>query len=167
MHMDNLQELLIEELKDIYNAEGQLLKALPRMSKKATNPKLKKAFETHTRETEGQIKRLEQAFEKLGEKAKGKKCHAMEGLLEEGKEVMSEDMDDDVMDAALIAAAQKVEHYEIATYGTVRTWASLMGLKDVERLLQQNLDEEGKTDKMLTQLAESEINLEAEQGANA
>ena len=167
MQMENLQDLLIEEMKDIYNAEGQLLKAMPKMAKKATNPKLKKAFETHLRETEGQIKRLEQAFEKLGEKAKGKKCHAMEGLLEEGKEIMSEDMEDEVMDAALIAAAQKVEHYEIASYGTVRTWANLLGLKDVERLLQQTLDEEGKTDKLLTQLAESEINIEAEQGAEA
>jgi ferritin-like metal-binding protein YciE len=167
MQMDNLQELLVEELKDIYNAEGQLLKALPKMAKKASNPKLKRAIETHLRETEGQIQRLEQAFEKLGEKARGKKCHAMEGLIEEGKEVMSEDMDEDVMDAALIAAAQKVEHYEIATYGTVRTWANLLGMKDVARLLQQNLDEEGKTDKMLTQLAESEINIEAEQGASA
>jgi ferritin-like metal-binding protein YciE len=167
MQMDNLQELLVEEMRDIYHAEGQLLKALPKMAKKATNPRLKRAFETHLRETEAQIQRLEQAFDKLGEKARGKKCHAMEGLVEEGKEVMSEDMDDDVMDAALIAAAQKVEHYEIATYGTLRTWSSLMGLRDVERLLQQNLDEEGKTDKLLTQLAESEINVEAEQGATA
>ena len=167
MQMDNLQELLVEEMRDVYHAEGQLLKALPKMAKKATNPKLKKAFETHLRETEVQIQRLEQAFEKLGEKARGKKCHGMEGLIEEGKEMMSEDMDDDVMDAALISAAQKVEHYEIASYGTLRTWANLMGLRDVERLLQQNLDEEGKTDKLLTQLAESEINIEAEEGAAA
>ena len=163
MEIESLQELLIEEMRDLYSAENQLTKALPKMAKKATNPKLKKAFETHLRETEGQIQRLEQAFEKLGEKARGKKCHAMEGLVEEGKEVMSEDMDDDVMDAALIGMAQKIEHYEIAGYGTARTYAKLLGNKDAARLLQQTLDEEGKTDKLLTQLAESSINIEAAQ----
>src|SRR4051794_24571758 len=112
MEMDNLRELLVDELKDIYNAEQQLTKALPRMAKKASNPELKNALETHLRETEAQIDRLEQVFEALGEKAKGKTCPAMKGIIEEGKEVMSEDMDDDVMDAALIAAAQKAEHYE-------------------------------------------------------
>ena len=162
MQMDNLQELLIEEMKDIYNAEGQLLKALPRMAKKATNPKLKKAFETHTRETEGQIKRLEQAFEKLGEKARGKKCKAMEGIVEEGKEVMSEDMDDDVMDAALIGMAQKIEHYEIAGYGTARTFAHQLGYDRMASLLQETLDEEGNADKILTEVAEQVVNANAQ-----
>jgi ferritin-like metal-binding protein YciE len=154
---------LIEELKDIYHAEGQLTKALPRMAKKASSPQLRQAFETHLKETQAQIDRLEQVFEALGEKAKGKKCHAMEGLIEEAKEMMGEDMDEDVMDAALIAAAQKVEHYEIASYGTVRTYAQLLGNKEAARLLQQTLDEEGKTDKLLTKLAESSINIEAAQ----
>jgi ferritin-like metal-binding protein YciE len=161
MEMETLQELLVEELKDIYNAESQLVKALPRMAKKASSDQLKQAFETHTKETQGQIDRLEQVFEALGEKAKGKKCHAMQGLLEEAKEMMGEDMEDDVMDAALIAAAQKVEHYEIASYGTVRAWAQILGNKEAVKLLQQTLDEEGKTDKLLTKLAESNINVEA------
>jgi ferritin-like metal-binding protein YciE len=161
MEMQSLQDLMVEELKDLYNAENQLLKAMPRMAKKASNDQLRQAFETHMRETEGQIDRLEQVFEALGEKAKGKTCHAMKGLLEEAKEMMGEDMDDDVMDAALISAAQKVEHYEIASYGTVRTYAQLLGNKEAARLLQQTLDEEGKTDKLLSQLAESSINIEA------
>ena len=163
MEMQSLQELLVEELKDIYNAESQLVKALPRMAKKASSDDLRQAFETHTKETQAQIDRLGQVFEALGEKAKGKKCHAMEGLLEEAKEIMGEDMEDDVMDAALIAAAQKVEHYEIASYGTVRAWAQMLGNKQAVKLLQQTLDEEGKTDKLLSQLAESSINLEAAQ----
>ena len=161
MEIDTLQELLVEELKDLYSAEAQLLKAMPKMVKKAQHPQLKKAFETHLRETEGQVKRLDQVFEILGEKAKGKKCLAMEGLINEAKEHMSEDMEEDVMDAALIGMAQKIEHYEIAGYGTARTYAKQLGNKEVQRLLQQTLDEEGKTDKLLTQLAESSINLEA------
>src|SRR5215213_3689531 len=160
MEMESLQDLLIEELKDIYNAESQLLKAMPRMAKKAKSQQLKSAFETHMKETEGQIDRLEQVFESLGEKAKGKTCHAMKGLLEEAKEMMGEDMDDDVMDAALIAVAQKIEHYEIASYGTVRTWAQHIGDEQTARALQQTLDEEGKTDKLLTEMAESTINVE-------
>lgn len=163
MEVESLQELLIEEMRDIYSAESQLTKAMPRMAKKATSPQLKRAFETHLRETEGQIVRLQKIFEKLGKKPTGKKCAAMEGLLEEGKEMMGEDMDDDVMDAALIAIAQKVEHYEIASYGTVRTWAQACGDEQTARLLQQTLDEEGKTDKLLTELAESSINVEAVQ----
>lgn len=163
MEMDTLQELFVEELKDLYSAEAQLLKAMPKMVKKAQHPELKKAFETHMRETEGQVKRLDQIFETLGEKAKGKKCLAMEGLVNEAKEHMSEDMAEDVMDAALIGMAQKIEHYEIAGYGTARTYAKLLGNKEIQRLLQQTLDEEGKTDKLLTQLAESSINLEAAQ----
>ena len=163
MEMESLQELLIEEMRDIYSAEKQLTKAMPKMAKKASNPQLKKAFETHLRETEVQIQRLEKIFEKLGKKPTGKKCAAMEGLVEEGKEMMGEDMEDDVMDAALISIAQKVEHYEIASYGTVRTWAQQMGDEQTAKLLQQTLDEEGKTDKLLTELAESSINIEAAQ----
>src|SRR5687768_3504732 len=163
MEIESLQELMIEEMRDLYNAETQLTKAMPRMAKKASNPQLKKAFETHLRETEGQVKRLQQIFEKLGKKPTGKKCHGMEGLLEEAKDMMGEDMDEDAMDAALIAAAQKVEHYEIASYGTVRTWAQLIGDDQTAKLLQQTLDEEGKTDKLLTELAESSINVEAAQ----
>jgi ferritin-like metal-binding protein YciE len=163
MEMETLQELFVEELKDLYSAEAQLLKAMPKMVKKAQHPELKQAFQTHMRETEGQVKRLDRIFDQLGEKAKGKKCLAMEGLIKEAKEHMSEDMDEDVMDAALIGMAQKIEHYEIAGYGTARTYAKLLGNRDVQRLLQETLDEEGKTDKLLTKLAESSINVEAAQ----
>jgi ferritin-like metal-binding protein YciE len=163
MEIDSLQELLVEEMRDLYSAENQLTKALPKMAKKASNPQLKKAFEVHLRETEGQLKRLQQIFDKLGKKPTGKKCAAMEGLIEEGKEMMAEDMDEETMDAALISAAQKVEHYEIASYGTVRTWANLIGDEQTARLLQQTLDEEGKTDRLLTELAESSINVDAAQ----
>ena len=163
MEMESLQELLVEEMRDLYSAEKQLTKAMPRMAKKASNPQLKKAFETHLRETELQIERLEKIFEKLGKKPTGKKCAAMEGLIEEAKDMMGEDMEDDVMDAALISAAQKVEHYEIASYGTVRTWAQLLGDDQLAKTLQQTLDEEGKTDKLLTEMAESSINIEAAQ----
>ena len=160
MEMETLQELLVDELKDLYSAEQQLLKAMPKMAKTASSPQLKKAIETHMRETEGHVDRLESVFEALGEKAKAKKCLAMEGLIKEAKEMMGEDMDDDVMDAALISAAQRVEHYEIAGYGTVRTYAELMGEKEHAKLLQQTLDEEGQTDKELTRLAQA-INVEA------
>ena len=163
MEMETLQDLMLDEIKDLYSAEQQLTKALPKMAKKASSPELRQAFETHLAETQGQIERLESVFEALGEKPKAKKCLAMEGLIKEAKEMMGEDMDDDVMDAALISAAQKVEHYEIASYGTVRTYAKLLGNKDAARLLQQTLDEEGKTDKLLTKLAESSINIEAAQ----
>lgn len=163
MEMESLQELLIEEMRDLYNAETQLTKAMPKMAKKASSPQLKRAFETHLRETEGQIQRLQKIFDKLGKKPTGKKCAAMEGLIEEGKEMMGEDMEEDTMDAALISIAQKIEHYEIASYGTVRTWAKVLGDEQTAKLLQQTLDEEGKTDKLLTELAESSINLEAAQ----
>jgi ferritin-like metal-binding protein YciE len=163
MEMESLQELLIEEMRDLYSAETQLTKALPKMAKKASNPQLRKAFETHLRETEGHVQRLQKIFDKLGKKPTGKKCAAMAGLVEEGKEMMGEDMDEETMDAALISIAQKVEHYEIASYGTVRTWASLLGDEQTAKLLQQTLDEEGKTDKLLTQMAEESINIEAAQ----
>jgi ferritin-like metal-binding protein YciE len=161
MEVDSLKKLYVEELKDLYSAEKQILQALPKMVKKATNPQLKNAFQEHLEVTQGQVERLERIFEALGKPARGKKCKAMEGLLEEGKEIMAEDMGDDVMDAALISAAQRVEHYEMAGYGTVRTWAQLLGEKEAAKLLQQTLDEEGDADKSLTKLAESTINIEA------
>jgi ferritin-like metal-binding protein YciE len=161
MKLDSLKELYVDELKDLYSAENQLLKAIPKMAKAATSPALKKGFEKHLEETKGQVERLEQIFKALGESPKGKKCKAMEGLVEEGKEVMEEDAEPEVMDAALIAAAQRVEHYEIAGYGCVRTYAQLLGETQAAKLLQQTLDEEGKTDHALTKLAEK-INVEAE-----
>ena len=162
--MDTLDELLEEELKDIYSAEKQLLKAMPRMAKKASSPELKTALEEHLRVTEGQVQRLEQVFEALGKPAKAKTCKAMQGLLEEAKEIMGEDASPSVLDAGIIAAAQKVEHYEIASYGTVRTWARLCGQEEAAGLLQQTLDEEGEADQRLTQLAENLVNPQAEAG---
>jgi len=160
-----LQELLVDQLKDLYSAENQIIKALPKMAKNASNPELRAAFEAHLEETRMQVERLDQIAEEMGIRTlKGKKCAGMEGLLEEGKEIMQE-FDEDVLDAGMIGAAQKVEHYEIAAYGTARTHANMLGLKKVARLLQQTLDEEGKTDKKLTQLAESVVNLEALQEA--
>lgn len=164
MTMHTLQELYLEQLQDVYDAEKQLLKALPKMAKTASNEELKAAFEQHLEQTEEQISRLETIFEELGEKPKGKKCKAMQGLIEEGKEMMEEDASEDVMDAGLICAAQKVEHYEIATYGCLRTYAEMLGFDDQADLLQETLDEEKDTDENLTELAVSCINLEAEEG---
>ena len=164
MELNSLQDLFIEDLKDLYNAETQLTKALPKMAKAATNPDLKQAFQTHLQETEGHVQRLEQIFEELDESPKGKKCKAMEGLIEEGEELMEEDAEPEVMDAGLIGAAQKVEHYEIAGYGTVRTYAQLLGNEEAASLLQQTLDEEGMTNKKLNDLAMQCINVEAEGG---
>jgi ferritin-like metal-binding protein YciE len=158
---NNLQELLVEELRDIYNAEGQLLKALPKMAKAAQSERLKEAIERHLEETEEHVERLERAFESLGEPVKGKKCKAMEGLIAEGKDVMDEHAESSMLDAALICAAQKIEHYEIASYGTICTWADLLGLGEVSELLKETLDEEKTTDEALTEIAESEINAEA------
>jgi len=166
MQMENLEDLLKEDLKDVLNAENQILKALPKMIKKASNDELKSAFQDHLEETKEHVERVEQTMEILGMPAKGKTCKAMKGIIEEGQEVMSEDAEEDVMDAALIAAAQKVEHYEIATYGTLCTYAELLGLQDAKRLLGQNLDEEKKTDELLTELAERLINVEAADGPN-
>lgn len=163
--MNDLQDLYVEELRDLYSAESQLVKALPKMAKAATNPQLRQAFEEHLEQTQAHVNRLEQIFEKLGEKPKGKTCYGMKGLLEEGKETMSEDAEPEVLDAGLIAAAQRVEHYEIAGYGTVRTYAKMLGDTDAAKLLQQTLDEEGETDKKLTKLAVSTINVEAEHSA--
>ena len=160
----SLDDLLVQELQDIYHAENQILKALPKMTSTATHPDLKDAFEDHLRQTEGQVRRLEQAFKLLGVPAKGKKCEGMAGLIEEGRKVMEADAEPAVMDAALIAAAQKVEHYEIASYGCVCTYAELLGYDQVHELLGQNLDEEETTDQKLTALAENVINQEAEEG---
>ncbi|MEX2559370.1 MAG: ferritin-like domain-containing protein [Pirellulales bacterium] len=161
MALHSLEDLFVHELRDLYSAEKQLLKALPKMAKAASSANLKQGFEEHLLQTETQVERLEQIFEQLGKTARGTKCVAMEGLIEEGKKLMEEDAEPPVGDAALIAAAQKVEHYEIAGYGTVRTFANLLGYADAEELLQQTLDEEKQTDERLTELAESEINVQA------
>lgn len=149
------KDLLVEELKDLYSAESQLLKALPKMAKAAESEELKDAFTTHLKQTEGQVKRLEKVMKQLDESPKGKKCKAMEGLIEEAKEVLEEDYEPALRDLALIVAAQKVEHYEIAGYGSARTLAELLEEDDVAELLQETLDEEGETDKLLTQIAQT------------
>jgi ferritin-like metal-binding protein YciE len=164
MKIDTLDMLLEEELKDIYSAEKQLLKALPKMAKKASSDELSAALEEHLTVTEGQVTRLEEVFEALGKTAKAKTCKAMQGLIEEATELMGEDADDAVLDAGLIAAAQKVEHYEIASYGTVRTWAKLCGEENAAELLQETLDEETEADQKLTELAENFVNPAAEEG---
>lgn len=158
MSLDSLHDLYVDELKDIHSAERQLLRALPRMAKAAESPELRSAFESHLKETEKQVERLDKIFAELEKKATGKKCKGMEGLIEEGKEMMEEEADPAVMDAALIAAAQRVEHYEIAAYGCVRNYAELLGYSSAARLLQQSLDEEEAADKKLSQLAEGGIN---------
>ena len=158
--MNPLQELLHDELKDLYSAENQIIKALPKMVKAAESPDLKRAFERHLEETKRQAERLDEIANELDVKLTGKKCKGMEGVLEEGKEAIAE-LDTENMDAGLIGAAQKVEHYEIAAYGTARTHAEMLGYRRVAKLLQQTLDEEGATDKKLTALAESIINVEA------
>lgn len=161
MKLATLHDLYVDQLKDLYNAEHQLLKALPKMAKAASDDRLVQAFTDHVDETKGHVERLEQIFTDLDVSPKGKKCKAMEGLLEEGKETMAENADATVMDAALIAAAQRVEHYEMAGYGCVRTYARLLGHDQAAIELQKTLDEEGATDKYLTELAETVINAEA------
>ncbi len=163
MTKDSLRELYVDELKDIYSAEKQLTKALPKMAKAATSPELQEGFEEHLEQTKGHVERLEQIFSMLGEKPGGKKCLGMEGLVNEGSEIMGEDFEEEVMDAALISAAQRVEHYEIAAYGTVAAYADLLGESEHADLLRQTLEEEKETDQKLTELAE-EINLTANQG---
>jgi ferritin-like metal-binding protein YciE len=158
MSLDSLQKLFIEELKDVYSAEKQILRALPKMAKAAESPQLQQAFTKHLQETEGQVQRLERIFKELDQAARGKKCKGMEGLLEEGKEVLEEDGDPAVIDAALIASAQRVEHYEIAAYGCLRTYAQLLGHSEAAKLLEQTLAEEVATDKKLTELGEGGIN---------
>jgi ferritin-like metal-binding protein YciE len=161
---NDLHELFLEELADIYNAEQQLTKALPKMAKAAESEELRAAFEEHLQQTEEQISRLDQVFESLGESMKRKTCKGMQGLIEEGAEVMQDHKGSPAIDAALIAAAQKVEHYEIATYGTLCTWAEQMGHDEALELLKQTIDEEETTDERLTELAESLANPQAEQG---
>jgi ferritin-like metal-binding protein YciE len=158
MALDSLHSLFVDELKDILSAEKQILRAMPGMIKGAGSPKLKKAFERHREETRGQIERLESIFASLDERAGGKKCKGMEGLVEEGKEILEEDGAPEVIDAAIISAAQRIEHYEIAAYGCVIEYARLLGEKEAMRLLQQSLREEEATDKKLTALAEGGIN---------
>jgi ferritin-like metal-binding protein YciE len=157
MAMDSLSDLLTDELKDVFSAENQLIKALPRMAKKAKSAALKTAFTDHLQETEGHVARLEKIGKTLGIKLTGKTCAAMKGLVEEGKEVIEEDGEPAVIDAALIGAAQRVEHYEMAAYGTIRAMAAALGHDDVAKLLQQTLEEEGAADKKLTKIAESEV----------
>jgi ferritin-like metal-binding protein YciE len=157
----SLRELFVSELKDLYSAENQILKALPKMAKAASTPELRSAFEEHLEQTRGHVERLEQIFETLGTSPKGKKCKAMEGLIEEGKEMLEADAEEAVRDAGLIAAAQRVEHYEMAGYGCVRTYARLLHDEQAATLLQETLNEEEETDRKLTQLAESTVNVGA------
>jgi ferritin-like metal-binding protein YciE len=156
-----LNDLFLEALKDVYHAEKQLMRALPKMAKAAESEELRQAFQTHRDETEGQIERLEQVFEIIGKPARGKTCQAMQGIIEEGKEMMEEFSDSEALDAGLIDAAQAVEHYEICRYGTLKSWATQLGMRDAARLFDQTLEEEKKTDKLLTQLAESALNQKA------
>jgi ferritin-like metal-binding protein YciE len=161
VELDSLQALYVEELKDLYSAEKQLLKALPKMAKAASHEELAANFMEHARVTERQVQRLERIFADLEQSPRGKKCVGMEGLIEEAQELLKEKPEPEVLDAGLIAKAQHVEHYEMAGYGTVRTYAEQLGLTRHAELLQQTLDEEGEADKRLTALAESSINLEA------
>jgi ferritin-like metal-binding protein YciE len=165
MEQNQLKELYVDELRDIYNAENQLIKALPKMAKAAASEELRAGFEEHLEQTKGHAQRLEQIFTALGEKPSGKKCKGMEGLIEEGKEMMEEDLEDEARDAGLISAAQRVEHYEIAAYGCVRTYAKILGEDEAASLLQQTLEEEKETNEKLTELAEK-INVEAAGSGN-
>jgi ferritin-like metal-binding protein YciE len=161
MRLDTLEKLYISELRDLYSAENQLLKALPKMAKGASSPELKDAFEKHLEQTKGHVQRLEQLFEQLDESPQGKTCQAMKGLIKEGSEILKEEGEDSVLDAGIIVAAQKVEHYEIAGYGSVCTFAELLGKDEAAELLQSTLDEESETNEILTELAESIVNPEA------
>ncbi len=160
MEQNDLRDLYVDELKDLYDAENQLIKALPKMADAASSDQLRSGFLEHLEQTKGHAQRIERIFTSLGEKIKGKKCKGMNGLISEGEEMMGEDFEGDLMDAALISAAQRVEHYEIAAYGTVRTYARILGDQEAVTLLEQTLEEEKETDKKLTELANS-INLEA------
>ena len=160
MEHNQLKELYIDELRDLFDAENKLVKALPKLAKAASSEKLRAGFEEHLEQTRGHVERLEEIFEALDEKSTGKKCAGMAGLVKEGEEIMDEDLSAEVMDAALISAAQRVEHYEIAAYGCVSAWAQLLGESEANALLEKTLEEEKETDQKLTQLAE-EINVEA------
>jgi ferritin-like metal-binding protein YciE len=161
MKLDTLKTLYTNELRDLYNAENQLLKALPKMAKAASSEELRDAFQKHLEQTKSHVERLEEVFEELGEKPRGKTCHAMKGLIEEGSEILHEDGEESVIDAGIIVAAQKVEHYEIASYGSVRTFAQLLGKERSADLLQTTLDEESETNELLNRLAEDIVNPEA------
>ena len=161
MELETLKDLYIHELKDLYSAEKQLVKALPKMAKAASNEKLAAGFTTHLEETKEHAARLEKILKDLGQSTRGPKCKGMEGLVAEGQEMIEEEADEEVRDAGLIAAAQRVEHYEIAGYGCARTYAELLGEKSAAKVLQQTLDEEGSTDKKLTELALKTINVAA------
>jgi len=165
MEHNALMELYVDELKDLYDAESRLVKALPKVAKAATSQKLRSAVEEHLEQTKSHVDRLKEIFDNLGEKPSGKKCAGMMGILKEGEEIMDEDYEGEVMDAALISAAQRVEHYEIAAYGCVRTWAELLGENEASSLLEKTLEEEKETDEKLTRLAVA-INVQAkEQGS--
>jgi len=164
MKLESLKELFVEELKDLYSAENQILKALPKMIKKASSSELKSGFEEHLEQTKGHVERLEKIFQQLDENPKGKKCKGMEGIITDGAELMEADAEPDVMDAGLIAAAQRVEHYEIAGYGCVRTYARLLGHSNLVQLLESTLHEEKEADARLTRLAEN-VNVEAKEAA--
>jgi len=165
MQVESLRELLIAEIRDIYDAEEQIVDELPGIIEKVRSPQLKSALQMHLEETRGQILRLEQVFEKLGEDVEGEKCAGMKGILKEGADAIDDTDEGDVRDAVIIASCQKVEHYEIASYGCVRTWASQLGLNDVAQLLQVTLEEEGNADKKLSQIAESAVNIQAKKVA--
>jgi ferritin-like metal-binding protein YciE len=165
MKLNSLQDLYLEQLKDLYDAEHQLIKALPKMAKAASSTELRSAFEEHLEKTKEHVRRLETIFESMGEKAKGQKCKAMEGLVKEGAEVIEEEMEDGVKDAALIAAAQRVEHYEMAGYGCVRTYATLLGATKAATLLERTLNDEKEADQALGGIAE-QINVEVPQRSN-
>ena len=164
--INSLQDLFVEQLHDLYDAENQLIKALPKLAEAASSEELKSGIEEHLQQTKEHAQRLESIFERLGEKSKGEKCKGMEGLIKEGSEIIEEDMAEGTKDAAIIAAAQKVEHYEIASYGTARTYANLLGQEESAELLEQTLEEEKETDQKLTSLAE-EINVEASEEADS
>jgi ferritin-like metal-binding protein YciE len=160
--MSTLEDLYTDLLKDLYSAEKQLVKALPKIAKNAQSPDLQKAFQEHLKQTEGHVERIERIFSDLGGSPRGKKCVGMEGLIEEGNELLQEDAEPEVLDAGLIAAAQKVEHYEIASYGTARAWAQRLGYDQAARLLQETLEEESMANEKLTKIAESHVNMEAQ-----
>ena len=166
MPLGSLQDLYVEELKDIYSAEQQIMKALPKMAKAAESPKLKKGFEKHLAQTEGQVERLEQVFEIFGQPARGKKCEAIEGIVAEGENVMKEFKGTPALDAGLISSAQAVEHYEITRYGTLKRWAEMLGRRNAASLLDRSLKEESQTDELLNQIAE-QANREAEGGGRS
>jgi ferritin-like metal-binding protein YciE len=161
MKMHSLQDLLFHQIRDLYDAERQLVRALPKMVEAAETPELKSAFEAHLRETQGHVKRLEEVFDLLGHQARGTRCPAMEGIIEEGRSVIDLHADADVRDAGLIAAAQKVEHYEIAGYGCVCAWADQLGLREIKALLGKTLDEEKRADEKLTRVAERRVNMQS------